>query len=80
MTEATVASNGQLVIPEPIREHLHLKDGDRLDFVIRADGDVILRPAAEDVRKLKGCLPRPPKPVSLEEMNRAIRKRARKSS
>jgi AbrB family looped-hinge helix DNA binding protein len=79
MPKATLTSKGQLVIPKTIREHLGLRPGDKLDFVVQDDGDVLIRPATEDVRRLKGLLRRPGrKPVSVEAMKRAIRKRGGK--
>lgn len=79
MPKATLTSKGQLVIPKAIREHLGLRPGDKLDFVVQDDGDVLIRPAVEDVRRLKGMLHRPGrKPVSVAAMNQAIRKRGGK--
>ncbi len=78
MAEAKLTSRGQLVIPKVVRQHLHLQTGDTLDFVIQDDGEVIVRPAIKDVRELKGLLKKKRKPVSLEQMDEAIRKRASK--
>ncbi len=76
MPTATLSTKGQTVIPKPIRDHLDLRPGDKLDFVLLGNGDVVIRPAVDDVRKLKGLLRRPGrKPVSVEEMNQAIRNR-----
>ncbi len=73
MATGTLTSKGQTTIPKEVRDHLHLSPGDKLDFLIDAEGRVVLRPATLDVRKLKGLLKRKRgKPVSLEEMNRAI--------
>jgi AbrB family looped-hinge helix DNA binding protein len=67
-----------MVIPKPVREHLGVQPGDQLDFIIEQDGRVVVRPAVLDVRDLKGVLARAGrKPVSVEQMNRAIRRRAR---
>ena len=76
MAKAKITSKGQLVVPKPIRQHLRLQKGDSVDFVIQGDGEVVMRPATGDVRELKGILPKPGKAVSLEEMDRAVRKRA----
>ena len=79
MPSATLTTKGQLVIPKPIREHMNVHPGDRLDFVIREDGEVTVRPQTMDVTELRGRLRRPGrKPVSLDEMDRAIRERAGK--
>jgi AbrB family looped-hinge helix DNA binding protein len=76
MATATLTSKGQLVIPKPIRDRLHLHPGDTLDFLVQESGDVLMRPAVEDVRSLKGALHKPGRrPVSLDTMRRAIRQR-----
>ena len=76
MATATLTSKGQLVIPKPIRDYLHLHPGDTLDFLVQESGDVLMRPAVEDVRSLKGVLhKRGRRPVSLEAMQQAIRQR-----
>jgi antitoxin PrlF len=81
MASATLSSKWQMVIPKPVREHLGVQPGDQVDFVIEDDGKVIVRSAALDVRQLKGILAQPGrKPVSVEQMNRAIRRRARRSA
>ena len=78
MALATVTSKGQLVIPKPVREHLKIKPGDKVDFVIKESGEVVVRPMV-DVRELAGILYRPGrKAVSLEEMDRAIAEGAAK--
>ena len=71
---AVVSSKGQVVIPSGVRKRLGLVQGSVLRFVLDADS-VRLLPAAGDVRRLKGRLPRPKEPVSVEEMNRALAER-----
>jgi antitoxin PrlF len=79
MPTATLTSKGQTVIPKAIRDHLGLQPGDTLDFVVQDNGDVLIRPATEDIQRLKGLLHRPGRlPVSVAEMNQAIRNRRRK--
>ena len=75
MAVATLTSKGQVTIPKPIRDHLHLKSGDRLEFLLQDDGQVVLVPATVDVAELEGMLPPPAKPVTVEAMKRAIRQR-----
>ena len=73
MAVATLTSKGQTTIPKEIRDLLGLAPGDKLDFVVESDGRVVLRPATLDVRQLRGLLRRRgKKPVSLEQMDRAI--------
>lgn len=78
MSTAKLTSKGQLVIPKDVREYLGLQPGDRLDFIIQEDGDVIMRLAVTDVRDLKGILHVSGRqPVSVATMNETIHKRAR---
>jgi AbrB family looped-hinge helix DNA binding protein len=74
--EATLTSKGQITIPKPMRDALHLRTGDRVEFVLEADGTVRLLPVTSSVTALKGMLPKPGEPVSLAAMERAIRERA----
>ena len=77
MPSATLTSKGQLTVPKAIRDLLRLGTGDRVDFVVQDDGSVVLRPATVHVRELRGFLHRKGlKPVSVEEMNAIIRRRA----
>ncbi len=76
MTTATMTSKGQITIPVAIRQRLGLDSGDRIEFVEAADGSFAIRPANDDVRSLKGLLRKPATPVSITDMDSAIRKRA----
>ena len=74
MHRASVSTKGQLVIPKALRERLGLHAGDKVDFLVQENGDVVLRPATIHVQSLFGCLkPRNGKVASLEDMERAIR-------
>ena len=69
---ATVTSRGQVTIPKPIRDRLHFVPGDRIDFILDEAGDLRVTPVTVPVARLKGMVPRPASPVSLEEMDEAI--------
>jgi len=76
MPSATLTSKGQLTLPKAVRDLLRLGAGDRVDFVVKDDGTVVLRPATVDVRELKGLLHKKGlKPLSVDEMNAIIRRR-----
>lgn len=77
MAEAKLTSKGQITLPKAIREHLQLRTGDRLEFLVDDDGTVRLWPVTRDVTVLKGMLSAPKRAVSIDDMNRAIRRRAR---
>ncbi len=76
MTTATLTSKGQITVPRDVRQRLGLDSGDRIEFVEIEQGVFAIKPVVDDVRSLKGLLKKPAKPVSVEDMNTAIRARA----
>lgn len=73
MPTSTLTSKGQITVPKPIREHLHVAEGDQVDFAIAANGDVVMHRISGSVSALAGIFHRPNrKAVSLEEMDNAI--------
>lgn len=73
MSTATVTSKGQITLPKAVRDRLGVKAGDRVEFVETDRGFVVV-PATQDIRALKGLLPRPKRAVTIEDMNRTIRR------
>lgn len=67
-----MTSKGQITIPKPARDALQLQPGDRVEFVLGDDGRLFLLSATRPVGTLKGMLPKPDRPVSLEEIDAAI--------
>ncbi|MFO7858740.1 MAG: AbrB/MazE/SpoVT family DNA-binding domain-containing protein [Ectothiorhodospiraceae bacterium] len=73
---ATLTSKGQITLPKALRDRFRLSAGDRVEFVLE-DGDTVrLVVKRGSARQLKGMLPKPGEPVSLEAMDEAIRKGA----
>ena len=72
MATTTLTSKGQLTLPKEVRDRLKLHTGDRLVVHVQEDGTILLQPVTVDVEALYGLLPKPARPVSLEEMERAI--------
>jgi antitoxin PrlF len=68
--EATLSSKGQATIPKAVRERLHLKPGDRFKFFFHPDGVIILPKVPTS--RLKGIIPKPGRPVSLEDIDTAV--------
>ena len=80
MPTATLTSKGQITLPKKVRDQLRVRTGDTVDFVIGAGGDIHVRAGSVDVSALRGSLHRPTRrPVSVDRMNEAIRKAARRS-
>jgi AbrB family looped-hinge helix DNA binding protein len=76
MPSATLTSKGQITLPAEMRAKLRLVAGNRLDFEEQPDGSYVVRARKGDIRALKGIVPKPAKPVTLEDMDRAIREGA----
>ncbi len=76
MSTSTLTSKGQTTIPKAVRRHLGLKPGDKIRFLVEDDGRVVVLPATLHLRDLRGSLPKPSKPVSVERMTQTIRERA----
>jgi AbrB family looped-hinge helix DNA binding protein len=74
MTRATLTSKGQITIPKEVRERMGVEAGDRLEFVEQERGVYRVVAATRDVRNLKGMVPKPQRPVTVEEMNAAVRR------
>ena len=68
----TLTSKGQVTIPKAVRNSLHLKTGDKLEFVLHQNSVEII-PICGSVRDLKGMVAKPDKVISLDEMDRVIR-------
>jgi AbrB family looped-hinge helix DNA binding protein len=76
--QATITSKGQITIPKTVRDRLHLKPGDRIEFILNDDGTVSVVPITVRVTELKGMVPQPKAVISLSEMDDAIAKGATK--
>jgi len=77
---ATLTSKGQITVPKSVREALGLDSGDRVEFVETEKGEFAIIAATRSIQELNGKYRgRRGKPVSIEEMNAATRKRAARS-
>ena len=80
MATATVTSKGQITIPVQVRTALGVDAGDRVEFVEIEKGQFAIVAATRSVKELKGMFrSRKAQPVTIEEMNAAIARRASKS-
>jgi AbrB family looped-hinge helix DNA binding protein len=77
LAAATVTSKGQITIPAQVRTALGVDAGDRIEFVEVEKGQFAIVAATRSVQELKGRFQsKRSKPVSIEEMNAAIARRA----
>ena len=54
MSSSTLTRKGQTTIPKDIRERLNLKPGDKIKFMVNADGSVRLVAANLTLRRSQG--------------------------
>ena len=73
MPSAVVTTKGQITIPKPVRDGLGVATGDRVEFVELEKGVYTVVAATRDVRDLKGIIPKPARPVSVDDMKRTVR-------
>ena len=74
--QATITSKGQVTLPKAIRDRFHLEPGDRIEFILERDDVLRVAPVTAPVTQLKGMLPKPAVPVTLQEMDEAIARTA----
>lgn len=70
--QTSISSKGQITVPKAVRDSLHLEPGDRLQFILEADGSVRLIPVRTSVKALEGMLPKPDRARTIDEMRAAI--------
>ncbi|WP_019865384.1 AbrB/MazE/SpoVT family DNA-binding domain-containing protein [Methylovulum miyakonense] len=76
MQQTTLTSKGQVTIPKKVRDALGLHFGDKIEFVMTDKNEVLLRPITKKVDDVFGLLFQANrKPVSVEEMDAAIRQK-----
>ena len=75
MPVATVTSKGQVTIPKEVREELGIETGTKLWFVRTSQG-YVLKPASNSVMRLAGSLKYDGPPVSIDDMDQAVRDEA----
>jgi antitoxin PrlF len=80
MPTSTVTSKGQITIPAQVRRSLGLQAGSRVAFVATDSGSYELVPEDRPLSRLKGVVPAVGEPVTLEQMERAIREAAAESA
>lgn len=79
MSTAVLSSKGQITIPAAVRSGLGVDTGDSVEFIEVAPGHYELVAATLPATALKGLVPQAKEPVSVEDMNAAVRGRAAKA-
>jgi AbrB family looped-hinge helix DNA binding protein len=78
MSTSTLTSKGQITIPAAVREALGVGAGDRVEFVEIGPGRYEFIAATRPVTALKGMFGKAVRTVSLDDMNAAVAKMARR--
>lgn len=73
MPISTLTSKGQLTLPKAIRDRLNVRPGDRVEFRLTEEGEVMVEAASQDLRTLRGILKPGKVRLTLEEMDEAVR-------
>jgi len=79
MPQATLTSKGQVTVPRAVRQLLHLHAGDKINFTIISDDEILLMPVTRQVDKVFACLHDAAggKTASAGDMDAGIRRRLR---
>ncbi len=72
MAASTINNKGQVTIPADVLTALGLKHGDKIKFVPTIQGQYFIAPFSTPITALKGLIPCPDNPVTIDEMNAAI--------
>jgi AbrB family looped-hinge helix DNA binding protein len=80
MPLATLTSKGQITIPSSVRKKLHLHAGDKIDFSLVGEHEVLMRPVVKDVDTVFGCLKQAGNGITatVDEMDEGIGERMRR--
>lgn len=83
MQMTKLSSKGQVIIPKSLRTRHHWEAGQQLAAIDVGDG-ILLRPASTfhetSLKEVASCLPHRGPAITLEEMEKAVRKGAKAQS
>ena len=78
MRQSTLTSKGQITIPKSVRDSLALHAGDKVEFVLTENNEVLLKPVTKKVDEVFGRLFRAGRPaVDIAEMDALLKQKIR---
>ena len=78
MQQTTLTSKGQITIPKWVRDSLALQAGDKVEFVLTQNNDVLLKPVTKKVDEVFGRLYRGDRPaIDIAEMDALLKQKIR---
>lgn len=69
---STLTSKGQITVPSYIRNKLSINSGSKVEFIMQEDSFIVV-PISRQVKSLKGILPKPAVPLTVDEMSAVIK-------
>lgn len=78
LSTATMRSKGQITVPAKVRDALHIKAGDRIEFIQTETGCFMLLAVTQSVTALKGLVRKPTAPVKIAAMNNDCHSRGKR--
>lgn len=80
MPLSSLTSKGQITIPKALRESMSIDAGDKIEFIVNEQNEVVIKPITKKATEVFGLLSKykKDKAVSIEEMNQAIAKKFKK--
>lgn len=78
MRQSTLTSKGQITIPKSVRDSLALHAGDKVEFVLTENNEVLLKPVTKKVDEVFGRLFRAGSPaIDIAEMDTLLKQKIR---
>ena len=78
MQQATLTSKGQITIPKFVRDSLALHAGDKIEFIVTQNNEIMLKPVTKKVDEVFGRLFKADRPtVDISEMDALIKQKIR---
>jgi bifunctional DNA-binding transcriptional regulator/antitoxin component of YhaV-PrlF toxin-antitoxin module len=77
--DLSIASNGQTTLPKEVRRQFGVTAGGHVKLVLESPNRATLAPASISLNDLRGLLPKPKRPATLDEMEEGIARGATKS-
>lgn len=78
MQQATLTGKGQITIPKSVRDSLALHAGDKIEFILTKNNEIMLKPVTKKVDEVFGRLFKADRPaVDISEMDALIKQKIR---
>jgi AbrB family looped-hinge helix DNA binding protein len=78
MQQATLTSKGQITIPKLVRDFLALHAGDKIEFILTNNNEIVLKPVTKKVDEVFGRLYKADRPaIDIEVMDALIKQKIR---